>query len=207
MKIYITRHGETQWNSERRMQGRKNSSLTPKGMEDAEKLKERLASVDFDKIYASPLGRAMETAEIIKGDRNLPVETLPDFMEMSFGQWEGRKVEEIEAVYGQKYRNFWEAPEKYEPMGGESFPQMLKRIEKGLKVLAENAENQENTEKEAVVLLVVHAVVIKSIYVLVKNLPMEEFWNPPFMHGTNLTILEIKDGKKKFLLEGDISHL
>lgn len=201
MRIYITRHGETQWNSEKRMQGRKNSSLTPKGIKDAEKLKERLASVDFQRIYASPLGRAIETAEIIKGERNLPVEKAPDFMEMDFGQWEGRNVEEIEEVYGQKYRNFWHAPEKYEPMGGESFPELFERIDRGLKGLVENEGNED------VILLVAHAVVIKSIYALVKNLPMEEFWNPPFMHGTNLTILEIKEGKREFLLEGDISHL
>lgn len=207
MRIYITRHGETKWNQEHRMQGRKNSSLTSKGKEDAQKLQKRLASIDFHRIYASPLGRAVETAEIIKGDRKVKIEKVPDFMEMNFGEWEGRTVEEIEDAYGERYRNFWDAPEKYEPMGGESFDEILNRVERGLKVIAENTGKEEHGEKEINVLLVAHAVVIKSIYALVKELPIKEFWNPPFMHGTNLTILEIKEGKREFFLEGDISHL
>jgi len=201
MKIYITRHGETKWNQEHRMQGSKNSSLTAKGKEDAQKLQKRLATVEFGRIYASPLGRAVETAEIVKGNRELEVEKVPEFMEMHFGKWEGRTVEEIEEAYGERYRNFWDAPEKYLPMGGESFDEILSRVERGLKMIAEDGEEEIN------VLLVAHAVVIKSIYALVKNLPIVEFWNPPFMYGTNLTILEIKEGKRAFLLEGDISHL
>ena len=201
MKIYITRHGETKWNKERRMQGSKDSSLTSKGIEDAKKLKERLAPVPFDKIYSSPLGRAVETAEIIKGHRNLEIEKVPDFMEMSFGEWEGRTVEDVEEAYGDRYRNFWQAPEIHEPMGGENFDELLERVDRGLNYIAKNAAEDD------VCLLVAHAVVIKSIYALVKNLPIEEFWNPPFMHGTNLTILEIKEGRRVFLLEGDISHL
>lgn len=207
MKIYLTRHGETKWNQERRMQGSKNSSLTEKGVEDAQKLQKRLASVEFDRIYSSPLGRAVETAEIVKGNRELEIEKVPEFMEMHFGEWEGRTVEEIEDAYGQGYRNFWDAPEKYQPMGGESFDEILSRVERGLKVIAEDTEKEEQGEKEINVLLVAHAVVIKSIYALVKNLPLVEFWNPPFMHGTNLTILEIREGNREFLLEGDISHL
>ncbi|NBG88706.1 histidine phosphatase family protein [Isachenkonia alkalipeptolytica] len=201
MKIHITRHGETKWNQERRMQGSQNSSLTSKGMADAEKLQQRLASVKFDKIYSSPLGRAVRTAEIIRGDRKLPIEKVPQLMEMNFGAWEGRTVEEIERAYGQRYRDFWDAPEKYQPVEGESFEELFQRVERGLKEIIERGEEGE------VSLLVAHAVVIKCIYALVKNLPLKEFWNPPFMYGTNLTILEIKGDEKEFILEGDISHL
>lgn len=201
MEIYMTRHGETLWNKQRRMQGRKDSLLTEKGKADAKRLKKRLETLNFDGIYASPLGRAMETAEILKGGRALEIQKAPLFMEMSFGQWEGREVTELEEAYGQRYRDFWDAPEKYVPMGGESFSEMLERVDRGLREL------EQGIPKEGKVLLVAHAVVIKSIYAVVKNLPPKEFWNPPFMHGTNLSILEIKEGKRKFLLEGDISHL
>ena len=201
MKIYITRHGETEWNREKRMQGRKDSPLTVKGIEDARRLKQRLEHIEFDGIYTSPLGRAMETAEIIRGHRKLEIERISDFMEMDFGDWEGRTVEEIEKSYGEKYRTFWHRPEMYETIGGESFQEMLKRVQGGLNLIIKNAEKEDN------ILLVAHAVVIKSIYALVKNIPLKEFWNPPFMHGTNLTILEVKKDKKEFLLEGDISHL
>ena len=70
MKLYITRHGETQWNTEKKMQGWQNSDLTGQGIENATRLGERLKDVDFSNIYSSPLGRAMDTANHIKGDRN-----------------------------------------------------------------------------------------------------------------------------------------
>ncbi len=202
MKIYITRHGETQWNQQGRMQGRQNSSLTAKGISDAKKLQKRLASVEFHHIYSSPLGRALETAEILRGDRNLPIEEVSHFREMHFGLWEGRTLGEIEGVYGEGYRNFWEAPEKFQPVEGESFEELLARVGHGLRLLGRRKD-----QGEAVCLLVAHAVVIKAIYVLVKNLSVKEFWNPPFMYGTNLSILEIKGEERRFLLEGDMGHL
>ena len=57
MKIYITRHGETKWNIQGRMQGWKNSDLTEKGIENAKKLGKSLKEINFDCIYSSPSGR------------------------------------------------------------------------------------------------------------------------------------------------------
>lgn len=63
--IYITRHGQTQWNVEKRMQGRQDSPLTEQGMRQAMWLRDALKHVDFDAMYASPSPRARRTAEIL----------------------------------------------------------------------------------------------------------------------------------------------
>lgn len=201
MKIYITRHGETNWNKEGRMQGTKNSLLTAKGVEDAKKLRRRLEPIEFSRIYASPLGRAMETAEILKGDRQIPIEKVPLFMEMNFGEWEGKTKEELERRYEKEYYNFWNLPESYQSSYGETYRDVIKRVDKGLREITANAAENETA------LLVTHAVVIKSIYHIIKGLPVNKFWDPPFMYGTNLTVLQVKGIRRTFLLEGDISHL
>ncbi len=72
-KLYITRHGETLWNTEGRMQGWNDSPLTDLGIKQAEWLRERIKDLKIDVIYSSPSGRAYNTAEIIKGNRELQV--------------------------------------------------------------------------------------------------------------------------------------
>lgn len=69
MKIYFVRHGETEWDLKKIFQGVKNSPLTKLGKEQARKLKIKLNSIDFTHYYSSPLGRAVETLEILTEDR------------------------------------------------------------------------------------------------------------------------------------------
>lgn len=69
--LYITRHGETEWNTEKRMQGWSDSNLTVKGGEHAALLGNRLKEVSFDAIYSSPSKRTELTAGLIKGDKDI----------------------------------------------------------------------------------------------------------------------------------------
>lgn len=89
--LYLIRHGETDYNRRRIMQGRRiNSQLNDTGRRQAEAVARRLADVSFDAAYASSLRRAIETAEIITADRpGLPIRQLPDLDEMSWGIHEG----------------------------------------------------------------------------------------------------------------------
>ena len=95
--IYLTRHGQTEWNLERRLQGRGNSPLTEAGIERAKELRERIKDIDIDFIYSSPIERALDTANIIKGEKNIEVITDEGLMEMCFGDYEGRKTDEVMA--------------------------------------------------------------------------------------------------------------
>lgn len=200
LKIYITRHGETQWNNEGRMQGWNNSDLTEKGREDARKLGERLKHVDFDCIYCSPLGRAIETANQIKGNKDIKIEMNDDLKEMGFGAWEGMEHTKIKERYEEQQFNFWNKPQLYESIEGESYQELIDRVGNVLNNIINNACGEN-------ILIVAHAAVIKAIYLIIKNDSLEEFWKPPFMEGTSLTVLEVTGDEKVFILEGDISHL
>lgn len=199
--IYLTRHGETKWNVENRLQGSMDSPLTKKGIADAICLFERLKDVNFQAIYSSPSERALQTARYIKGEKDVPIDTIEELKELNFGDWEGKTKDEIALKHNPEYQNFWNRPHTYNhaPHKGEGLTDFKRRVETAVKkVISDN--------KNKTVLIVTHAVVIRAIMAFTMNIPTERMWDPPFIHGTSLTILDW-DGKKfDVRLLGDTSH-
>lgn len=87
LDIYLVRHGQTQWNLEKRLQGATDNALNETGRRQAAELAQRLAGVTFSHIYSSGLRRAQETAAAFAG--TTPVTALPALNERSFGKFEG----------------------------------------------------------------------------------------------------------------------
>lgn len=200
MKIYITRHGKTEWNKEGRMQGWKNSDLTEEGLQNAKKLGESLKDVEFDCIYCSPLGRAVDTAKWIRGSKPTEIIIKDSLKEMGFGSWEGMEHTKVRELYPEQSHNLWNKPHLYEPVDGESFQELLDRARQALGDIINNTSCEN-------VLVVSHAVLIKAIYVIIKNCSIEELWNPPFIGDTCLTIVEVKENDIRIIVEADASHL
>ena len=89
MSLYVVRHGQTDWNKKRLIQGRIDIPLNEEGIAQAKKSKEKLDSIRLDVIYVSPLLRARQTAEIINEGRNLPILVDERIQEESYGDMEG----------------------------------------------------------------------------------------------------------------------
>ena len=89
MKLYVARHGETEWNRLNKVCGRTDSPLTDKGLQQAQLLAERLDSCSIDVIIASPLSRAQETARAVAERKHLPVLTDERLIEQDYGVYEG----------------------------------------------------------------------------------------------------------------------
>jgi broad specificity phosphatase PhoE len=124
--IYLVRHGETEFNAERRMQGHLDSPLTALGRAQAQAVSARLKDLVGEaagwRIVSSPLGRAQATARIIATTLDLPVEIDHRLIEVSFGEWDGRLRDELTTLYPETYgRADWQfaAPngEAYEAVG------------------------------------------------------------------------------------------
>lgn len=99
--ILLLRHGQTEFNAERRLQGQRDAPLTPMGRQQALRMGDRVAALATGRmasIHASPLGRAMSTARIVAACFGLapPVRPDPRLMEITVGQWEGRTIDELE---------------------------------------------------------------------------------------------------------------
>jgi 2,3-bisphosphoglycerate-dependent phosphoglycerate mutase len=134
--ILLVRHGETDWNHERRIQGQSDPPLNELGREQARALSQALAAEQVDAVYASDLRRARETAEILAAELGLPVVVDRELRELNFGPWEGRTVEELEARYADafaRWRNGGEAGWS----GGETHAAMAERVRRAVHRLAE----------------------------------------------------------------------
>jgi len=91
MKIYIARHGQTDWNIQHRAQGRTNIPLNKTGIKQAETLRDNIKNIHFDAVYASPLSRAAETARIAT-DNYYDIAYDDRLVERSFGDFEGKEI-------------------------------------------------------------------------------------------------------------------
>ncbi|HEU4535848.1 MAG TPA: histidine phosphatase family protein [Polyangiaceae bacterium] len=93
LTLYLCRHGDTAWSAERRLAGRTDIPLVEHGEQNARQLGQRLAGLSFDRVLVSPLGRARHTAELAGFGARAEVDER--LLEMAFGVYEGRTVQEI----------------------------------------------------------------------------------------------------------------
>lgn len=124
--ILLARHGETDWNSERRWQGHADRPLNEVGREQARELAETLTDRAIDVVYSSDLLRAHETALIVGERLALPVSVDAGLREVDVGDWSGRVHSEIEGLDPDGYRRWREGGKGW--AGGESYEEMGERV-------------------------------------------------------------------------------
>ena len=128
MRILLARHGETEWNTEGRYQGQGfDIALSATGLSQAKALASRLAGFAFTRMVSSPLSRASQTAEMVRGDRLVPLTLDPDLMEMAHGDWEGCLDGEVMERDEARRRAWRETPHLVTLPGGESLEQVMAR--------------------------------------------------------------------------------
>jgi broad specificity phosphatase PhoE len=121
--ILLARHGETDWNAERRWQGHADEPLNDTGRAQARELAAALTGRRIDVVYSSDLARAHETAEIVASHLGLPVETDVRLREVDVGDWSGRRHPEVEVEEPEAFTRWqaggkgWNGGESYEEMG------------------------------------------------------------------------------------------
>jgi broad specificity phosphatase PhoE len=131
--LVAVRHGETDWNVERRFQGQLDIPLNAVGCRQAEALRLRLSGFGFDGAYSSPLRRAFETARVIAGD--YPILADPRLTEIHHGSWQGKTRLEIEAQWPDDWERWRRGSRSFAPPGGESSMCVRARVEDFLRTL------------------------------------------------------------------------
>lgn len=200
LNLYITRHGETKWNTEGRLQGWLNSPLTEKGIRQGQQLHQAVKMYDIQKIYSSPSERALKTAISAKGKLDVEIELMDELKEMNMGQWEGKTLEQIKEKEPENFENYWLRPHLFVKNTGENFDEMLARTKRALdKIVQENPEGN--------VLIVTHGVTLKALMSHYSSEGFIEFWTKPVVEQASISMVRVEDlDKGEILLYGDTRH-
>lgn len=127
MNLFCVRHGETYYNLEGRIQGQSNSHLSPLGKRQCESVASALANMDFDAIVASPLSRAIESAQYLADALKLEIQTDPRLMEINAGIFQGHTWDEIGQRYPEEAAQWRAANADFRIPDGESRRDLMQR--------------------------------------------------------------------------------
>ncbi len=180
MKLYIIRHGETDWNARRLFQGQINTSLNEKGEQQAREARKRIQELglSFDAVYSSPIDRAVRTVEIVTGLDRAQIHLDARLMEMNFGPLDETPFDQASPMVGNLFRK----PSAYvPPRGAESFPEVERRIADFLG----DMRRQRPGER---ILVGCHGCTMRIIMQYVGYLKLDDIWKQPI---GNCTILEL----------------
>lgn len=187
----LLRHGETEWNTKKRIQGFSNSPLTAKGISQTKEWAETLQQLEWDQIYASDLGRVKQTTAILNESLQLPTFFDTRLREQNWGKWEGLTIPVIKKDYKEELKKRVALGWGFSAPGGETRSSVLKRVFEVLQSISNN-----NPGKKTII--VCHQGVIKAILYHLSNrqfLPEED----PLIQHNNFHIISCT--KNKFNIE------
>ena len=196
LKLYIVRHGETEWNVIKRFQGQLNTPLTEKGMEKLRKTGKKLKNILFDQVYTSELERTVASAEIILNENNgyknnkLELQKLAELNEVYFGVWQGLTYEEVFLKYPEEADNYFYNVKNYnaENVEAENLKDALERFLKGINKIL-------NIHKSGNILVVTHGTVFEMFINYVENKSIFDIDERTLMGNGDYKVFSYKDGK------------
>jgi broad specificity phosphatase PhoE len=198
----LVRHGATANNVCRplKLQGRGSDlPLSAEGLRQAQETGRFLADVHLAAVYSSPLLRARQTAEAIARSHALPVQTLPDFIEVDVGQWEDWSWEDICTRWPEEHRRFMDDPASHPYLGGETMGQVYQRVAPAWDVLLRQHTGQ-------TVVVVTHNVVNRVILAPLLGLPLKQARS---IHQDNcgVNVIQCRGGETKLITLNSVGHL
>lgn len=186
-RIHLIRHGQTDWNREKRVQGHSESSLTALGRQQASALGRALAGEAITAVYSSSSVRTRQTTELLFPGRDLPVSYCDRLREIYLGPWEGRLQADVRAQDPEQFEHFWTRPHLFALAEAETFGQVQQRAMQRFRELLETPHEE--------LAVVSHGVLIKTILCALEPRPLSELWEPPAMLNCAHSIVEA-DGEQ-----------
>jgi broad specificity phosphatase PhoE len=168
LRLLVVRHGQTDFNAQRRYQGAIDVALNATGIRQAEALAQRLRADAIDAIVSSPFKRALQTARVIARAVPRDVQVMEHFRERSVGVYEGLTSDEVKARYPDLWGQHLTRQMNQAPPGGETILEVGCRVLEGLDQLKQRHSNE-------TVLLVAHAFVGRVIYGIINRVSDEQF--------------------------------
>lgn len=197
--IHFIRHGVTASNRERRYMGRSQEALAGDGRLQARRLARRMAGVEIDALYCSPLRRARETAEIVAQPHALEPQPTPDFNELDLSRWAGLTAEEVEASDPESWRTWCNDPAGLRLEGVESFAAARQRVRRGLQMLG-------SRHPGGSVAVVTHDGIVRIAVLEGLGVGLHIYRSIP-VDNASMTTLELATGRNYLRALNDTGHL
>lgn len=203
MIVYLIRHGETEYNKQKRLQGQSDIALNEYGKELARLTAQGMDKIRFDYVFSSPLQRALETAGIVACDSQVPVITDERIQEIGFGEYEGLCFgADGYNIPDKNFLHFFEAPELYiAPPGGEKITDVINRTGEFWRELTENPKYSDSR-----ILVSTHGCALKAMLANIRRLEIKDFWGEGVHKNCAVTIVNVSDGKATILEEGKVFY-
>lgn len=202
MELYIVRHGETEWNKGKLLQGSTDIPLSEAGRHLARLSGEALAQTPFDRIYSSPLIRAYETACLFRGHQKVEIIRDDRLRELCFGDYEGQNMSELLANTDLTFRYFFKQPHLYEaPRNGETLEHLCQRAAEFMEEVILPLQEQCNR-----VMIVAHGAMNKALMTYVKKHDLSQFWSGGLQKNCNVMILKLHEGQFEIIDETHIFY-
>ena len=190
-RIFLVRHGETNWNKEGRFQGQINVPLNTNGKYQAKKASEYLNEINFNKVFSSSMDRPYETAKIILQNKpNIKITKIETLIEISHGLWEGKLENEIKEQWPELLKNWHEKPQEVIMPEGESIGEVSKRSVKAWKEICLAQKDKDLT------LVVAHDAVNKTLICDILGIDFSNIWMIKQGNG-GITVIDLFDDPLK----------
>lgn len=198
-RVCLIRHGETEWNAQRRLQGQIDIDLNETGRHQAAMAARSLVDQGITVLYSSDLKRAWATAQAIGAALRLDPRPAPELRERCYGKFEGITYEEAQVQQPEAYAAFIQRDPDYNFDTGESLRQMFARVTAKLRELVHAHQG----ERIAVVL---HGGVLDIVHRFVSRAPLEKPRDFPILNAA-INWIVYADGQWSIESWGDVSHL
>ena len=199
-RVYLVRHGATVLTAEDRFAGETDVPLSDEGRGQLRKLSERLSGEAVAAVYASPLGRTMETGKILAAPHGLPVQASDGLREISHGHWEGKTRAEVEKEYPAEYARWQGDPYNFAPPGGETGLAVTARSIPALLAIVSAHENEQ-------VIVASHKATIRLMIGSLIGLDLRRYRDFLDQSPASLNILDFRGpAQARLSLFNDTSH-
>jgi len=200
VKVILVRHGETDWNRSRRIQGGgSDTQLNQRGRQQAENLALRLKQEKIQAIYSSPLQRAQDTARAIAHYHQLPVELEPSLKEIGVGELEGMFIADVAEHLSELLIMHSQSNELPRLPGGESLTEVQQRVWHTIQRLVDR-------HSDGILVVVGHYFSILTAVCSVLNLPLSQIDKLRLKSGS-ISIITFDEQATRLTLFNDTCHL
>lgn len=199
-RLYLVRHAETEWNTAMIFQGHLDSTLTPRGLQQAARLAERLASEGIVAVYSSDQGRCVRTAQIVASRVELAAVPQPELREIDCGEWTGKSYQDVRVLWPEHFSDWKDRPHLHRMPGGESVAEVQSR---GLRFLEKVARLHPGQK----VCAVTHHTVVRTVLCHLEGRPLAEMWKTSRQPNCSINLIELRDGGFDLVEVANTLHL